>query len=101
MVSLRQLRYLESLAETLHFGHAAEACSVSQPALSQRGSNDTSAARTVAPMPLGSRGAARSGPGSAVAILPSTLVARSGGRSAVDDTRGGSDRSEPRSVEIG
>jgi len=31
MVSLRQLRYLESLAETRHFGHAAEACAVSQP----------------------------------------------------------------------
>src|SRR5215470_5669718 len=34
MVSLRQLRYLESLSETRHFGHAAEACAVSQPALS-------------------------------------------------------------------
>jgi LysR family hydrogen peroxide-inducible transcriptional activator len=33
MVSLRQLHYLESLAETRHFGHAAEACAVSQPAL--------------------------------------------------------------------
>jgi LysR family hydrogen peroxide-inducible transcriptional activator len=32
MVSLRQLHYLESLAETRHFGHAA-ACAVSQPAL--------------------------------------------------------------------
>ena len=36
MVSLRQLRYLELLAETLHFGHAAEACAVSQPALSMQ-----------------------------------------------------------------
>ncbi|MFO7476927.1 MAG: LysR substrate-binding domain-containing protein [Methyloceanibacter sp.] len=36
MVSLRQLRYLESLAETCHFGHAAEACAVSQPALSMQ-----------------------------------------------------------------
>ncbi len=36
MVSLRQLRYLESLAETHHFGHAAEACAVSQPALSMQ-----------------------------------------------------------------
>jgi LysR family hydrogen peroxide-inducible transcriptional activator len=34
MVTLRQLRYLEALAETKHFGHAAEACAVSQPALS-------------------------------------------------------------------
>jgi LysR family hydrogen peroxide-inducible transcriptional activator len=34
MVTLRQLRYLEALAETHHFGHAAEACAVSQPALS-------------------------------------------------------------------
>ncbi len=36
MVSLRQLRYLDSLAETRHFGHAAEACAVSQPALSMQ-----------------------------------------------------------------
>jgi LysR family hydrogen peroxide-inducible transcriptional activator len=36
MVSLRQLRYLESLAENRHFGHAAEACAVSQPALSMQ-----------------------------------------------------------------
>jgi LysR family hydrogen peroxide-inducible transcriptional activator len=33
---LRQLRYLESLAETRHFGHAADACAVSQPALSMQ-----------------------------------------------------------------
>ena len=36
MVTLRQLRYLEALAETLHFGHAAEACAVTQPALSMQ-----------------------------------------------------------------
>src|SRR4029453_4289287 len=36
MVSLRQLRYLESLAETRHFGHAAETCAVTQPALSMQ-----------------------------------------------------------------
>ena len=36
MVSLRQLRYLEALAESRHFGHAAEACAVSQPALSMQ-----------------------------------------------------------------
>ena len=36
MISLRQLRYLDSLAETRHFGHAAEACAVSQPALSMQ-----------------------------------------------------------------
>ena len=36
MVSLRQFRYLESLAETRHFGRAAEACAVSQPALSMQ-----------------------------------------------------------------
>jgi LysR family hydrogen peroxide-inducible transcriptional activator len=36
MVSLRQLRYLESLAENRHFGHAAQACAVSQPALSMQ-----------------------------------------------------------------
>jgi LysR family transcriptional regulator, hydrogen peroxide-inducible genes activator len=34
VVTLRQLRYLEALAETLHFGNAAEVCAVSQPALS-------------------------------------------------------------------
>ena len=36
MVSLRQFRYLESLAENRHFGRAAEACAVSQPALSMQ-----------------------------------------------------------------
>jgi LysR family transcriptional regulator, hydrogen peroxide-inducible genes activator len=36
MVTLRQLRYLEALAETHHFGHAAQACAVSQPALSMQ-----------------------------------------------------------------
>ncbi len=36
MVTLRQLRYLEALAETRHFGNAAEACAVSQPALSMQ-----------------------------------------------------------------
>jgi LysR family transcriptional regulator, hydrogen peroxide-inducible genes activator len=35
-VTLRQLRYLEALAETRHFGNAAEACAVSQPALSMQ-----------------------------------------------------------------
>lgn len=33
-VTLRQLRYFEQLARHLHFGRAAEACSISQPALS-------------------------------------------------------------------
>jgi LysR family hydrogen peroxide-inducible transcriptional activator len=36
MVTLRQLRYLEALAGTLHFGRAAEACAVTQPALSMQ-----------------------------------------------------------------
>ena len=36
MVTLRQLRYLEALADALHFGHAAEACAVTQPALSMQ-----------------------------------------------------------------
>jgi len=36
MITLRQLRYLDALAETLHFGGAAEACAVSQPALSMQ-----------------------------------------------------------------
>jgi len=36
MVTLRQLRYLEALAETHHLGHAAEACAISQPALSMQ-----------------------------------------------------------------
>ncbi|MEC9367237.1 MAG: LysR family transcriptional regulator, partial [Pseudomonadota bacterium] len=35
-VTLRQLRYLRALADTLHFGRAAEACSVTQPALSMQ-----------------------------------------------------------------
>ncbi len=33
-LTLRQLRYVEALAQHRHFGRAAEACSVSQPALS-------------------------------------------------------------------
>ena len=36
MVTLRQLRYLEALADTLHFGQAAETCAVTQPALSMQ-----------------------------------------------------------------
>jgi LysR family hydrogen peroxide-inducible transcriptional activator len=36
MVTLRQLRYLDALAESLHFGQAADACAVSQPALSMQ-----------------------------------------------------------------
>jgi LysR family hydrogen peroxide-inducible transcriptional activator len=36
MITLRQLRYLAALAEHRHFGRAAEACAVSQPALSMQ-----------------------------------------------------------------
>jgi LysR family hydrogen peroxide-inducible transcriptional activator len=36
MLTLRQLRYLAALAEHRHFGRAAEACAVSQPALSMQ-----------------------------------------------------------------
>lgn len=36
MVSFRQLRYLEALARTRHFGQAARDCAVSQPALSMQ-----------------------------------------------------------------
>ncbi|MEP0401352.1 MAG: LysR family transcriptional regulator, partial [Marinobacter sp.] len=36
MISLRQLRYLEALARHLHFRKAADAVSVSQPALSMQ-----------------------------------------------------------------
>lgn len=35
-VTLRQLRYFEALARHCHFGRAAEACSVTQPALSMQ-----------------------------------------------------------------
>lgn len=33
-ITLKQLRYFEALAEKQHFGHAAAACAISQPALS-------------------------------------------------------------------
>jgi len=36
MITLRQLRYLSALAKHSHFGRAAEACSVTQPALSMQ-----------------------------------------------------------------
>ena len=36
MVTLKQLRYLDALAEHRHFGRAAEACAVTQPALSMQ-----------------------------------------------------------------
>jgi LysR family transcriptional regulator, hydrogen peroxide-inducible genes activator len=35
-VSIRQLRYFQALAQTLHFGRAADGCAVSQPALSMQ-----------------------------------------------------------------
>src|SRR6201986_815874 len=36
MITLRQLRYLSALAQHRHFGRAAEACAVTQPALSMQ-----------------------------------------------------------------
>src|SRR5882757_5244761 len=36
MITLRQLRYLGALASHRHFGRAAEACAVTQPALSMQ-----------------------------------------------------------------
>lgn len=35
-LTLRQLRYFEALSRHLHFGRAAEACAVTQPAMSQQ-----------------------------------------------------------------
>src|SRR3954471_18697462 len=35
-VTLRQLRYFDALQRHAHFGRAAEACSISQPALSMQ-----------------------------------------------------------------
>lgn len=35
-ISLRQLRYFDALAQSLHFGRAAELCAVTQPALSMQ-----------------------------------------------------------------
>jgi LysR family hydrogen peroxide-inducible transcriptional activator len=36
MLTFRQLRYLAALTEHRHFGRAAQACSVTQPALSMQ-----------------------------------------------------------------
>jgi len=35
-LTLRQLRYFDALARHRHFGHAAEACAISQPAMSEQ-----------------------------------------------------------------
>src|ERR1700733_14022446 len=35
-LTLRQLRYVEALSRHGHFGHAADACAISQPALSMQ-----------------------------------------------------------------
>jgi LysR family transcriptional regulator, hydrogen peroxide-inducible genes activator len=35
-ISIRQLRYFDALAQSLHFGRAAERCAVTQPALSMQ-----------------------------------------------------------------
>ena len=35
-ISLRQLRYFDALAQSLHFGRAADQCAVTQPALSMQ-----------------------------------------------------------------
>jgi LysR family hydrogen peroxide-inducible transcriptional activator len=36
MITLKQLRYLAALAQHRHFGHAADACAITQPALSMQ-----------------------------------------------------------------
>ncbi|HEU0081733.1 MAG TPA: LysR family transcriptional regulator, partial [Bradyrhizobium sp.] len=36
MITLKQLRYLSALAKYGHFGRAADACSITQPALSMQ-----------------------------------------------------------------
>jgi LysR family transcriptional regulator, hydrogen peroxide-inducible genes activator len=36
MITMRQLRYLDALAQYRHFGRAADACAVTQPALSMQ-----------------------------------------------------------------
>ncbi|MEL7049730.1 MAG: LysR family transcriptional regulator, partial [Pseudomonadota bacterium] len=35
-ITIKQLRYFDALARELHFGRAADACSVTQPALSMQ-----------------------------------------------------------------
>ena len=45
MITLKQLRYLTALAEHRHFGKAAEACAVTQPALVMDGGDSPDWAR--------------------------------------------------------
>ncbi|WP_018183548.1 hydrogen peroxide-inducible genes activator [Kaistia granuli] len=54
MITLRQLRYFEAVTRHLHFGRAADECSVTQPALSQQ-IQDLEATLGVALIERGSR----------------------------------------------
>lgn len=56
MITLRQLRYLDALARSGHFGRAARACAVTQPALSTQ-IRDLEAALGVALVERGPKGA--------------------------------------------
>jgi LysR family hydrogen peroxide-inducible transcriptional activator len=68
MPTLRQLRYLVAIAEHKHFGRAADACAITQPALSQQ--------MAELEADLGSKLVERTGRGVALTELGADIVAR-------------------------
>src|SRR5579875_3511980 len=77
-LSLRQLRYFDALARHRHFGRAAEACAISQPAMSEQ-IKDLEAAFGAPLFERGARSVRATNLGEALAIRVRAILA------AIDD----------------